>query len=84
MDILKIFALNLTFKIGAAAMVDQYTLSPLSTAIFWNGFNRYNLIPSQFVSIDSTSEWPGNATRLFYSGASDTHYWGVYQSGVFD
>jgi hypothetical protein len=56
MDILKVFALNLTFKIGAAAMVDQYTLSPLSTAIFWNGFNRYNLIPSQFVSIDSTSE----------------------------
>ena len=61
-----------------------YPLVPFPLASLGNGFNMYYRLPTQFVQIDSTSNWSSNSSGAYYSGTSDSHFLGYYQNGEYD
>jgi hypothetical protein len=73
-----------TFLATDTAMSLQYPLVPFPLASLGNGYNMYYRLPSQYVLIDSTSNWTNNPSGNFYKGTSDSHYLGVYTLGKFD
>jgi len=73
-----------TFVANDTALTLKFPLVPFPIASLGNGFNMYYRIPSNFISIDSTSSWSSNPQALFYKGVNDVHFKGVYQNGVFD
>jgi len=73
-----------TFTAGDTAMSLKYPLVPFPIASLGNGYNMYYRIPTQFVSIDSTTLWSSNTAGNFYKGITDTHYKGVYTLGKYD
>ncbi|MDQ2720084.1 MAG: DUF5007 domain-containing protein [Bacteroidota bacterium] len=73
-----------TFTTTDTAMFLKYPLAPFPIASLGNGYNMYYRIPSQYVHIDSTSNWSSNTAGNFYKGIEDVHYKGVYTDGKFD
>ena len=73
-----------TYLATDTAMTLKYPLVPFPIASLGNGFNMYYRIPSQFVTIDSTTLWSSNTAGNFYKGITDSHYKGLYTNGKYD
>jgi hypothetical protein len=73
-----------TFTATDTAMVLKYPLVPFPIVSLGNGFNMYYRLPTQYVSMDSTTAWTSNTAGVFYKGTTDSHYKGVYVNGKFD
>jgi hypothetical protein len=73
-----------TFTATDTALVLRYPLVPFPIASLGNGYNMYYRLPTQFVTIDSTSAWTSNIAGNYYTGLSDSHYKGVYVDGRYD
>ena len=73
-----------TFNPNDTAMTLKFPLVPFPINSLGNGFNMYYRIPSQFVTIDSTTAWSSNIPGNFYKGTSDPHYLGAYTNGLYD
>jgi hypothetical protein len=73
-----------TFTAVDSAMFLRFPLTPFPIASLGNGYNMYYRIPTQYVSIDSTTAWSSNTAGNFYKGTADSHYKGVYTLNKFD
>ena len=73
-----------TFSPNDTAMTLKFPLVPFPIYSLGNGYNMYYRIPTQFLSIDSTSSWSANTPGNFYQGTADAHYLGVYTLDKFD
>lgn len=73
-----------TFLATDTAMSLKYPLVPFPIASLGNGYNMYYRIPSQFVTIDSTTLWSSNTAGNFYKGTADSHYKGTYTLDKYD
>ncbi len=73
-----------TFTPTDTALVLRYPLVPFPIASLGNGFNMYYRIPTQYVTIDSTSAWSSNTAGNYYKGTTDSRYKGVYVDGRYD
>jgi hypothetical protein len=73
-----------TYLTTDTAISILYPLVPFPIASLGNGYNMYYRIPSQFVTIDSTSAWSSNTSGGYYLGTADPHYLGVYTNGIYD
>jgi hypothetical protein len=73
-----------TFTATDTALVLRYPLVPFPIATLGNGFNMYYRMPTQFVTIDSTTAWTSNVAGNYYLGVTDSRYKGVYTDGRYD
>jgi len=73
-----------TFTATDSMMSLKYPLAPFPIVSLGFGWNMYYRIPTQYVHIDSTTNWSSNPGGLYYTGTSDPHYLGVYKDGIYD
>lgn len=73
-----------TFTPTDTAMVLRYPVVPFPITSLGNGFNMYYRIPTQYITVDSTSGWSSNSAGNYYKGTADSHFRGYYVDGKFD
>lgn len=73
-----------TFTATDSMISLKYPLLPFPITSLGNGYNMYYRIQSQYVHIDSTTNWSSNSAGVYYTGNSDSHYLGVYKDGIYD
>lgn len=75
-----------TFVATDTSMNLKFPVTPFPINSLGNGFNMYYCIPTNVVTMDSTSSYASNEVgpNTKYTGSTDKHYLGTFKNGLYD